>query len=63
MSTHERILAERQMEHAMIFADRTVRAWNRIRGVLAGTGKVLKDLGAAFMWKRDYVKNGVVHYD
>ena len=60
MSTYERTLAQRQMEEAMVLADLTLRALNRIRSVLSTVGKVLS---GAFMQKRDYVKNGVVHFD
>lgn len=60
MSNHERALAQRQMEEAMLLADLTVRAWNRVRIVFGNIGRVLK---GAFIQKRDYVKNGVVHFD
>jgi hypothetical protein len=48
------------MEQAMVLADLTLRALNRVRSVLSAVGKVLR---GAFMQKRDYVKNGVVHFD
>jgi hypothetical protein len=62
MGTYERALAQRQMEEAMVLADLTLRAFSRVRTVLilSNVGKVLS---GAFMQKRDYVKNGVVHFD
>jgi hypothetical protein len=60
MGTYERALAQRQMEEAMVLADLTLRALSRVRTVLSNVGKVLS---GAFMQKRDYVKNGVVHFD
>ena len=60
MSNYERARAERQMEEAMVLADLTLRALSRVRTVLSNAGKMLS---GAFMQKRDYVKNGIVHFD
>ena len=57
MSTYERTRAQRQMKEAMVLADLSLRAVNRIGSVLSNTGK------CAFMQKRDDLKNGVVHFD
>jgi hypothetical protein len=60
MDSYEQALAQRQMEEAMVLADLTLRALRRVRIVLSTASKVL--IGALTQ-KRDYVKDGVVHFD
>jgi hypothetical protein len=55
-----RAIAEQRLEEAMVIIDATFHALSRVRAVLVGIGKFLS---GAFMRRRDYSKNGVVHFD
>ena len=60
MSPYERAMAEQQMAQAMALVDLGERVVNGVRAIL---GNAFNVLAGAFAWKRDFVKNGVVHFD
>ena len=60
MTSFDQAMADMHMQEAMMLADLTLSAAQRVRRFSAGVGKLL---GLAFLHKRDYVRDGVTHFD
>ena len=60
MSGFEQSMADMHMQEALMLADLTLSVAHRVRQFSAGVGKFL---GLAFLHKRDYVRDGVMHFD
>lgn len=60
MSGYERATSQRKMNEAVALADLALRISSRIRAALGNAARVLR---GTLTQKRDYVKDGVVHFD